>query len=348
MSTPLDLDKLMELAEKATPGRWHADGPYTGSVFAEGQSSWVLGDGRQADAEYVAACSPDAIRELVGRCKRYEEALTPSGDTKAAYHGEFLMDSSTIDNAGRYTEAEARSITSTALTMHDGGPEQVMVPAPEALSTARREHAEVVAAKVRAEERAEDLETDKRQLDEYSLKVTGELIEIRSDRDLLRERLAKLRANWQPVSEKLSGGGDIEEYDEPIDYLNQILADRDLLRARVEELEKRQALVAYLYQQLDLIRLCHPSLTADDMRAIAARSCEEFAKQLLALPPDPATSGGEKPKVGDRCVECVGHTKPDGYFCGYCGCWCRPDGTSDSHAPDQTTESPQPERGGGA
>jgi hypothetical protein len=207
-----------------------------------------------------------------------------------------------------------------------------------ALSTARREHAEVVAAK--------DVEINdlRRERDDVYLHAA----ELQAAKGRAEERLAKLRANWQPVSEKLSGGGDIEEYDEPIDYLNQILADRDLLRARVEELEKRQALVAYLYQQLDLIRLCHPSLTADDMRAIAARSCEEFAKQLLALPPDPATSGGEKPKVGDRCVECVGHTKPDGYFCGYCGCWCRPDGTSDSHAPDQTTESPQPERGGGA
>jgi septal ring factor EnvC (AmiA/AmiB activator) len=69
--------------------------------------------------------------------------------------------------------------------------------AEEALSTARREHAEVVAAKERAEERAEDLETDKRQLDEYSLKVTGELIEVRADRDLLRARVEELEKALQ-------------------------------------------------------------------------------------------------------------------------------------------------------
>jgi hypothetical protein len=30
--------------------------------------------------------------EIVGLAERFEEALTPSGDTKAAYHGEFAFD----------------------------------------------------------------------------------------------------------------------------------------------------------------------------------------------------------------------------------------------------------------
>jgi hypothetical protein len=106
MSTPLDLDKLMELAEKATPGPWYdrSDGAVgcgciteeqdqeTGQRYLVDCQHWVGMAHAPADAAFIAACSPDAIRELVGRCKRYEEALTPSGDTKAAYHGEFLMD----------------------------------------------------------------------------------------------------------------------------------------------------------------------------------------------------------------------------------------------------------------
>jgi hypothetical protein len=307
MSTPLDLDKLMELAEKATPGRWHADGPYTGSVFAEGQSSWVLGDGRQADAEYVAACSPDAIRELVGRCKRYEEALTPSGDTKAAYHGEFLMDSSTIDNAGRYTEAEARSITSTALTMHDGGPEQVMVPAPEALSTARREHAEVVA-----------------------------------ERDEAREKIRGVSEAMLPFLLELASKGKTGILS--TEAVPMLVADRDLLRARVEELEKA---LAWYGEQARLCRLIHSEGDAG-RNALAA---DGGARARVALPPDPATSGGE-PSVETRYWEliyAVGKKWPNESRHETALRYIR---QAEDHPLDATSGAkqaePQPERGGGA
>jgi hypothetical protein len=208
-----------------------------------------------------------------------------------------------------------------------------------ALSTARREHAEVVAAK--------DVEINdlRRERDDVYLHAA----ELQAAKGRAEERLAKLRANWQPVSEKLSGGGDIEEYDEPIDYLNQILADRDLLRARVEEAtELLRSLGAFVAVMVGRGPDAVIPATIDTPLGVPVQIGKIMQDVRAFLPPDPATSGGEKPKVGDRCVECVGHTKPDGYFCGYCGCWCRPDGTSDSHAPDQTTESPQPERGGGA
>jgi hypothetical protein len=87
MSTPLDLDKLMELAEKATPGPWYdrSDGAVgcgciteeqdqeTGQRYLVDCQHWVGMAHAPADAAFIAACSPDAIRELVGRCRRAEE-----------------------------------------------------------------------------------------------------------------------------------------------------------------------------------------------------------------------------------------------------------------------------------
>jgi hypothetical protein len=145
MTEPTD-ERLLELAGKATPGLrevCHHKAVEEAYILINGHTRAFL-DGRRmlnekADADFIAACSPDRIRALVEGKRRAEEAL----------------------------------------------------------STARREHAEVVAAKERAEERAEDLETDKRQLDEYSLKVTGELIEVRADRDLLRARVEELEKALQ-------------------------------------------------------------------------------------------------------------------------------------------------------
>jgi hypothetical protein len=82
MSTPLDLDKLMELADAATQGPRDVehDPRLAEAYISIGGDVRAYLDGRRllnekADAAFIAACSPDAIRELVGRCKRLTEAM---------------------------------------------------------------------------------------------------------------------------------------------------------------------------------------------------------------------------------------------------------------------------------
>jgi hypothetical protein len=101
------------------------------------------------------------------------------------------------------------------------------------------------------------------QLYEYSLKVTGELIEVRADRDLLRARVEEL--------EKVRDG-----------YRAYLMADADL--AMADTADEEQAACVKLAEAGDVLARLgegyHVGIVGDD---------------ALALPPDPATSGGEKP-----------------------------------------------------
>ena len=60
---------------------------------AEG-TSFHIGIAEQCDT------AADHINTLEARVKAYEDALTPSGDTKAAYHGEFFF------TRGPFTDTE--------------------------------------------------------------------------------------------------------------------------------------------------------------------------------------------------------------------------------------------------
>jgi hypothetical protein len=87
----IDTKELRKLAEKATPGPWTpvSDLPDWGvSGSGNGNADPVVTLNRkyrapwrqnlgcsQIDAEYIAACSPDNIIQLLNKLDRYEEAL---------------------------------------------------------------------------------------------------------------------------------------------------------------------------------------------------------------------------------------------------------------------------------
>ena len=105
-----DLDKLEALAKAATPGPWNDSGGSIDDFDAECtmRIEWIANgipkDGEKdainanyrSDAAFIAAANPASILDLIASARRDEEeierlkeALTPSGATKAAYHGEF-------------------------------------------------------------------------------------------------------------------------------------------------------------------------------------------------------------------------------------------------------------------
>lgn len=72
----MNLDQLAQLAARATPGRWAADGS---EIYAgEGSARMWVGETldlhhrarTEANAAYIAACSPDRVKVLiaVARC----------------------------------------------------------------------------------------------------------------------------------------------------------------------------------------------------------------------------------------------------------------------------------------
>jgi vacuolar-type H+-ATPase subunit I/STV1 len=135
-----------------------------------------------------------------------------------------------------------------------------------ALSTARREHAEVVAAKVRAEEWADRLWQTVIDIDGHG-SAERPAVEALLDRvkSLATAEAAKVRA--EEMAEKARAAN--------ATLIQSLASDRDLLRARVEELE-------------GIVRDRNHSRRLDHHR-----EWEERCRR--ALPPDPATSGGEKP-----------------------------------------------------
>ena len=94
MSAPIIPDEFMEWFRKNYPGPetiihkpdWHAPRVYRAAIHAA-----------RADI-----CDPqdERVKALEAENARLREALTPSGDTKAAYIGEFSMPSPIIDEHG--------------------------------------------------------------------------------------------------------------------------------------------------------------------------------------------------------------------------------------------------------
>jgi hypothetical protein len=121
----LDLDDLESKAKAATPGPWNVfvcdDGKQwtgwplcisatnvlnsngdervivrTGGFYPYEWDHGTSQDEANANAAHIAAANPATMLALIARIRELEaekarlvEALTPSGDTKAAYHGEF-------------------------------------------------------------------------------------------------------------------------------------------------------------------------------------------------------------------------------------------------------------------
>ena len=119
--TPEDLQKLLELAEAATPGPWQAcngyehPGALIEGVSAQHKVDVIVNDGTYAahyngvvkpeDAAYIAAANPEVIKRLIAKLRRYEGALRLVADQ------EFLGD----DTAERRTSNLLRNAACAAL-----------------------------------------------------------------------------------------------------------------------------------------------------------------------------------------------------------------------------------------
>lgn len=74
----IDLDKLEQVASKATPGPWRhraTDGGWSG-VFEQSSAKapiCQLGFNHPANADFIAALSPDVVLELVRRLRAAEQ-----------------------------------------------------------------------------------------------------------------------------------------------------------------------------------------------------------------------------------------------------------------------------------
>lgn len=87
-SSPIDIERLRDLARRATPGPWHADPSpdrhHLDAVNAEYQNGapdtiCLVGrsslDQQNADSEYMAAAHPAVILALLDRLDKFEDAL---------------------------------------------------------------------------------------------------------------------------------------------------------------------------------------------------------------------------------------------------------------------------------
>jgi hypothetical protein len=122
------------------------------------------------------------------------------------------------------------------------------------LSTARREHAEVVAER---DDLAESLRME-----------LAENITLFSELGLNTEADFGYDTSTEAVRKRIAA----------------LRSDRDLLRARVEELEKA-------LKDAEGCLVCVAIADADEV----CENALEIVQAALALPPDPATSGGEEP-----------------------------------------------------
>ena len=88
-----DADEALLWAREQLANTWREDGAPTKAVAAAlaGEFDDVLGLAAH-DYRAGSAASAARIKELEARVEAFEWALTPSGDTKAAYLGEFKQD----------------------------------------------------------------------------------------------------------------------------------------------------------------------------------------------------------------------------------------------------------------
>lgn len=77
MTAPLDIKKLREIAEAATPGRWMQDGSGVVADF-DGEMLYVsqsFGKNADEDIEFNATFNPETVLRLLDTIERYEAAL---------------------------------------------------------------------------------------------------------------------------------------------------------------------------------------------------------------------------------------------------------------------------------
>ena len=75
--TPADLSALREAAEKATPGPWRGGHRCDGALrtTVDGARVSIAEIYAQADAAYIALCSPDRILALLGMLEEAERSI---------------------------------------------------------------------------------------------------------------------------------------------------------------------------------------------------------------------------------------------------------------------------------
>lgn len=93
----IDLNELLTLAEKATPGPWRCQGfpmiePETYFGVQVGKPGNILFDGaKQRDAEYIAAANPAVVADIIKRLQLAEAMNTLNLQKLAAAPGDYVL-----------------------------------------------------------------------------------------------------------------------------------------------------------------------------------------------------------------------------------------------------------------
>lgn len=93
----IDLNELLTLAEKATPGPWRCQGfpmvePETYFGVQLGKPGNILFDGaKQRDAEYIAAANPAVVADIIKRLQLAEAMNTLNLQKLAATPGDYVL-----------------------------------------------------------------------------------------------------------------------------------------------------------------------------------------------------------------------------------------------------------------
>lgn len=93
----IDLNELLTLAEKATPGPWRCQGfpmvePKTYFGVQVGKPGNILFDGaKQRDAEYIAAANPAVVADIIKRLQLAEAMNTLNLQKLAPTPGDYVL-----------------------------------------------------------------------------------------------------------------------------------------------------------------------------------------------------------------------------------------------------------------
>ncbi len=93
----IDLNELLTLAEKATPGPWRCQGfpmiePETYFGVQVGKPGNILFDGaKQRDAEYIAAANPAVVADIIKRLQLAEAMNILNLQKLAAAPGDYVL-----------------------------------------------------------------------------------------------------------------------------------------------------------------------------------------------------------------------------------------------------------------
>lgn len=97
------LDRLEELANKATPGPWYnvvveSDFSVVSTDMQDDNKSIAIEPIEEKDSEYIAAANPAMIKEMIAELRRLEEEANWLTETLAAFCRDYVAGCATCPN----------------------------------------------------------------------------------------------------------------------------------------------------------------------------------------------------------------------------------------------------------